>query len=120
MPFFQPLFCIAIALAFSPIWARIPYDDMKVKIFDREPRNFELLVSTSTMNLVEFFNRHDVFLAMIAGVSSLRFVPYINMFAYFAPVMCEMIADQSEWRKEFSEVTKEETMHEVAESEIRW
>lgn len=118
MPSFQALFCIAIAI--SPIWAQIPYDDMRVNIFDREPRNFELLVSASTMKLVEFFSRHDVYLATMAGVSSLRFVPYINIFAYFVPVMCEIMADQSEWRMEFSKVIKEEAMHEVAESEIRW
>lgn len=120
MSSFQPLFYIAIAVAISPIWALIPYEDIKVNIFDRKSRNFELLVSASTTNLVEFFNRHDVFLATIAGVTALKFVPFIDELAILVPVMCEMIADQSEWRTEFSKVTKEETMREVAESEIRW
>lgn len=118
MPSLQSFFFVAIAV--NSIWALIPYEAMKVNIFDREPRNFELIVSASSTNLVDFFTRQDGYLATITAVTALKFVPFINEFAILVPVVCEMIADQSEWRIEFSKVTKDERMRGIAESEIRW
>lgn len=122
MPSFHTL-CftlICVAMAISPIWALILYEDMNVNIFDFKQRNFELFALASTRNLVEFFSRHDVFLATMTGMVAIKCMPFVDVFAYLVPVMCEMLADQSEWRKEFAVVTEGETMREVAESEFRW
>lgn len=118
MSSFQVFLCVAIGI--SPIWTLIPYDDIKVNIFDREPRNFELHVSTSTSKLIDFFARHDVLLAATAGVAVLELVPYIGQFTMLLPMMLDAIIDESDWRKAFSKATKDETMREVGESEIRW
>lgn len=118
MTSFYALLCIAIAA--SPIWSIILYDDVKVNIFDRELRDFELLVSASTAELTDFFDRHDFLLAAASGVAALRFVPYIGKFARLIPMLSNMIGDSSEWRKAFTKATFDEIMHQVSESEVRW
>lgn len=118
MTSFYGLLCIAIAV--SPIWSIVLYDDIKVNIFDRELRDFELFVSTSTTELKDFFGRHDISLAAASGVVALRLVPYIGKFGRLIPMLCNTIADSSEWRNAFSKAIVNEMMHQVSESEIRW
>lgn len=118
MSSFQVFLCVAIGI--SPIWTLIPYDDIKVNIFDRELRDFELLLSASTAELDDFFDRHDFSLVAASGVVASRLVPYIGKFGRLIPMLCNMIADSSEWRKAFSKATAKEIMHQVSESEVRW
>lgn len=118
MPSFQTLFCVAIAI--SPIWAIILYDDIKVNIFDHELRDFELQVAASTAELKDFFSRHDFLLAAAASGVALRLMPYIGIFEKFIPLLGNTIRDQSKWRTAFTKATHHEIMHQVSESEVRW
>lgn len=111
------LLCIVFAV--SPIGSIILYDDIKVNIFDRKRRDFELYVLASTAELKDFFERHDISIATASGVAALRLLPYIGKFGRLVPMLCDTISDQSDWRKAFTKATFDEMMHQVGESEIR-
>lgn len=112
------LFIVIITIASNS--ASISYDDIQTSIFASGPRDFEYRVSASTENVKVFLNRNDVSVALVSGVVAARFTPYIGKFIKLVPMMCEMIVEQSDWRKLFTKAIVEETMREVGESEVRF
>lgn len=111
---------VCCAIFISPIWAKIPYDEVEASIFDSQPTDFELNVLSSTQITKDFFDRSDVSLAVATGVVALEYLPYVGELARLIPLMRGTLEDRSEWRSVFTKAIAQETMRTIAESEVRW
>lgn len=119
IPYTALVIVFAIAIV-STCWAAIPYDEVKLNIFDSQSRDFERNVLETTNTLNDFFARDDVSVAIAIGVVALNATPYIEFIERFVPLIRNTISSQSEWRAEFTKAIADETMNEVTDSEIRW
>lgn len=116
---FNILFCILTFLVTS-CWAEVPYDDVKFNIFDKNPRNFEERVFQSMEIVRNFFAREEVQAAVSAGASVLSLIPYVGSIGEVLQMIQSTLAEQSDWRDEFTRTIVDETKREITESEIRW
>lgn len=119
MSSFRKLSLLIFVITIGLNSASISYDDIPTRIFASEPRAFEYRVSAATQSVKVFFSRHDISIAVVSGVIAARFLPYIGKFTKLVPKMCEMVAEQSDWRTQFTKAIVEETMRGIGESEVR-
>lgn len=119
MATFKISLCLTMFYIYS-CWASVPYEDVKLNIFDKNPHDFETRVFES-MQITKNLYANEEAEAVADGIASVvSVIPVIGSIGKVIPLIRSTLAEQSDWRDSFARTIADETKREIAESEIRW
>lgn len=114
----QVLLCAMLAVQQS--WADIPYKDVKLQVFDSQPRDFERALSDSLEATKIFWADESVQRVIKTGASIENFLPFGKALATIAGAITDLLKEGSEWKAVLAKELGTDEDKEIIFNQIEW
>lgn len=118
MIIFRALLCFV--LVFKLVSADVPFDDVKLEIFENRKTDFETNILNSLKIAKNFFGSGAGKAVFNAGAKAINFIPFIKVLSALLPKLGNLLAENSDWRPVFAKAITEETNHAITHNQLVW
>lgn len=114
----QVLLCAMLAVQQS--WADIPYKDVKLQVFDTQPRDFEKALSGSLEATKKFWADESVQQVIKTGTPIEHFLPFGEALATIVGAITDLLKEESEWKAILAKAMETDEDKEIIFNQIEW